>query len=147
MRQTLLVLFVLCIICGVFATDAKYRDGKRVNKEDIRRPSRGEAKNRGEQPDVQYFVKETVMENDIVVFSKSYCPYCKKAKSYLNDLGFDFFTYELDIENDGKEVHEVIKSITRQRTVPNIFINGRPIGGYDSISKLSREEIESLIQK
>ncbi|CEP13611.1 hypothetical protein [Parasitella parasitica] len=78
-------------------------------------------------------VEEIIKDNKVVVFSKSYCPFCKKAKQLLTGLGVDFFVLELDKESDGPAMQDYLKEKTGQRTVPNIFINQKHIGGCDDL--------------
>ncbi|TPX69224.1 hypothetical protein SpCBS45565_g02552 [Spizellomyces sp. 'palustris'] len=78
-------------------------------------------------------VENAIKENKVVVFSKSYCPYCKKAKKLLDSLGVKYALFELDERPDGQAIQEYLKEKTGQRTVPNIFINGQHIGGCDDL--------------
>ncbi|KAH0929538.1 hypothetical protein HID58_015265 [Brassica napus] len=66
--------------------------------------------------------KEIVSSNAVVVFSKSYCPYCVKVKDLLKKLGAKFIAVELDKESDGAQVQSALAEWTGQRTVPNVFI-------------------------
>lgn len=43
------------------------------------------------------------------------------------------------------QIQAALKDKTGQRTVPNIFINGKHIGGYDSVSSLSDQELNNLL--
>ncbi|KAJ6795695.1 putative glutaredoxin-C6 [Iris pallida] len=77
--------------------------------------------------------KEIVSSNPVVVFSKSYCPYCVRVKQLLTQLGATFKAIELDAESDGSETQAALAQWTGQRTVPNVFIGGNHIGGCDSV--------------
>ncbi len=68
-----------------------------------------------------------------MVFSKSYCPYCKAAKSTLDKHEPSDEHLELDQEDDGTEIQNALYEITGQRTVPNIFINKQHIGGNSEL--------------
>jgi glutaredoxin 3 len=68
-----------------------------------------------------------------MVFSKSYCPYCKMTKTTLTEMGALFKAYELDLEGDGKDVQKLLAEMTGQKSVPNIFIGGQHIGGNDKL--------------
>ncbi|CAN8233158.1 unnamed protein product [Cochlearia groenlandica] len=80
--------------------------------------------------------KEIVSKNAVVVFSKTYCPYCVKIKNLLQQLGANFKLIELDNESDGSQVQSALAEWTGQRTVPNVFIGGKHIGGCDSAMNL-----------
>lgn len=74
------------------------------------------------------------MNNNIEVYSKEWCPYCLKAKSLLKSKGLDYSI--LDVTSDRKLEGEMIER-SHRRTVPQIFINGNSIGGYDDLSQLN----------
>ncbi|KAI0285394.1 hypothetical protein BGY98DRAFT_945695, partial [Russula aff. rugulosa BPL654] len=68
---------------------------------------------------------KAVADNIVVVFSKTWCPYSKKAKALLKDKYSDAQTaiFELDEREDGAELQNYLQEKTGQRTVPNIFIS------------------------
>lgn len=72
-----------------------------------------------------------VKDNAVVVFSKSYCPYCQKVKQLLTKLGAKQTVIELDVESDGNDIQKALAGWTGQRTVPSVFIGGKHIGGCD----------------
>eukprot|EP00270_Netrium_digitus_P004833 TRINITY_DN1621_c0_g1_i1.p1 TRINITY_DN1621_c0_g1~~TRINITY_DN1621_c0_g1_i1.p1 ORF type:complete len:103 (+),score=22.04 TRINITY_DN1621_c0_g1_i1:120-428(+) len=76
-------------------------------------------------------VQALVEENPLMVFSKSYCPYCARVKKLLKSLGAKMKVIELDTEEDGNSLQSALASWTGQRTVPNVFIDGKQIGGCD----------------
>ncbi|GAA0164010.1 hypothetical protein Leryth_020907 [Lithospermum erythrorhizon] len=75
--------------------------------------------------------KELVSSNPVVVFSKSYCPFCVDVKKLLDQLQASYKAVELDSQSDGSEIQSALASFTGQRTVPNVFIGGKHIGGCD----------------
>ena len=81
----------------------------------------------------------------IEIYSKSYCPYCKRAKATLTSLGVAFEEYEIThSEKLTKEMHE--RSL--RNTVPQIFINDQHIGGSDDFHEaLNRGQLQHLIGK
>ncbi|KAL4877209.1 thioredoxin-like protein [Aspergillus karnatakaensis] len=75
----------------------------------------------------------------IIIFSKSYCPYSKKAKRILMDEYSIIPTphvVELDQHPLGARLQALLGDNTGRRTVPNILVNGRSIGGGDDIAGL-----------
>lgn len=72
----------------------------------------------------------------VVVYSKVPCPYCVRAKSFLEEKGIDFDSIDL---TDKPEEIERIKNETGWRTVPIIMINGKLIGGYTDLKALDEE--------
>ncbi|CAM8959250.1 unnamed protein product [Rhodiola kirilowii] len=83
--------------------------------------------------------KDLVSSNSVVVFSKSYCPYCVRVKKLLAELGATFKAVELDNESDGSEIQAALAEWTKQRTVPNVFIGGKHIGGCDDTVGLNSQ--------
>ncbi|CAM5154277.1 unnamed protein product [Natator depressus] len=76
-------------------------------------------------------VRTLISSHRVAVFSKSYCPYCNKVKELFHSMGVDFYALELDLTDDGPNIQQVLVEVTSQRTVPNVFVNGTHIGGYD----------------
>merc|ERR1712045_531229 len=71
--------------------------------------------------------------NKVVVYSKTYCPYCTKTKDLLKSLGVDFKLIELDTVDNGSTIQAYLAEKTGQRTVPNIFIGGAHQGGNSDL--------------
>jgi glutaredoxin len=99
-------------------------------------------------------------QGPIIVFSKSYCPYSKKAKvshptiippksnstNPEQHILLDLYTIspapyivELDQEPHGQALQDALQRATGRRTVPNVLINGKSIGGGDEIQALHEE--------
>jgi len=100
---------------------------------------------------IQQTVEKAIAENKIVIFSKSYCPFCQKAKTLLNSdfahLKAQIYVKELDLDDDGPEVQKYLKEKTGQSTVPNIFINKKHVGGSDDLASLkSRDKLAGLVE-
>ncbi|KAI3446636.1 hypothetical protein Pfo_003301 [Paulownia fortunei] len=77
------------------------------------------------------FVKKTISSHSIVIFSKSYCPYCRRAKAVFKELKQMPYVVELDERDDGGNIQDALSEIVGRRTVPQVFINGKHIGGSD----------------
>ncbi|XP_039014034.1 glutaredoxin-like [Hibiscus syriacus] len=78
-------------------------------------------------------VKHIVSSTPVVVFSKTYCGYCKRVKQLLTQLGASYKIIELDEESDGGEMQAALVEWTGQRTVPNVFIGDAHIADCDSV--------------
>ena len=64
------------------------------------------------------WVEAQIKSNKVVVFSKTYCPYCKMAKESLSQAGLkDYLIIELDTRDDGDEIQDILKGITGARSV------------------------------
>lgn len=83
-------------------------------------------------------VEAKVSASPVVVYSKSYCPYCAKTKALLGKLDVAFEVIELDQIADGEEQQDALKEITGQSTVPNTFIGGKSVGGNSDVQKLHK---------
>nr|ACL28161.1 hypothetical protein [Dunaliella viridis] len=82
-------------------------------------------------PAAKQFVQQAIAEHKCVVFSKTHCPFCAKAKSALKQFTSQFTVIELDARPDGDEIQDVLKEMTGGRSVPRVFIGGKFIGGGD----------------
>lgn len=76
-------------------------------------------------------VKELIAGNKVMVFSKSYCPFCKKAKTALNQFTSHYGVLELDSDSEGDAIQDIMLTMTGGRSVPRVFIDGKFIGGGD----------------
>ncbi|KAI0305058.1 thioredoxin-like protein [Russula brevipes] len=87
-------------------------------------------------------VNQTVADNRVVIFSKSYCPYCTSAKDLFSAKFPDvpIKVLELDLRDDGPEIQKYLLQLTEQRSVPNIFINQKHIGGNDNLQALHKKD-------
>ncbi|KAI8388426.1 putative glutaredoxin [Radiomyces spectabilis] len=83
-------------------------------------------------------VDTAISRNKVMVFSKSYCPYCEDAKDLLSDLKVPFEVMELDERSDGDALQKALFQKTGQWTVPNIFIDEQHIGGCDDLESMHR---------
>jgi len=69
----------------------------------------------------------------VVLYTKDYCRFCAQAKELLNSKGAEFI--EIDVTRDVDLQAEMIERAGR-RTVPQIFIDGRHVGGFDDLAAL-----------
>jgi len=79
-------------------------------------------------------MNQKIAEKPVFVISKSYCPFCVKAKQVLKKYNIPADKIEIiDIENDPNcnEIQDYMKQLTGGRSVPRVFIGGKCIGGGD----------------
>ncbi|XP_065333470.1 glutaredoxin-2, mitochondrial-like isoform X2 [Cloeon dipterum] len=74
-------------------------------------------------------VREMIAKDDVVIFSKSYCPYCDMAKKVFDNMVVRYTVIELDKRSDGDQYQDVLKEMTGERSVPRVFVKGKCIGG------------------
>ncbi|CAG0878856.1 unnamed protein product [Darwinula stevensoni] len=100
-----------------------------------------------EKQDVGLTVQNYIKDNSVVVFSKSFCPFCHEVKSIFQTLGVNFHALELDLIEDGDAIQRHLLQLTGLRTVPNIFIKQKHIGGADKLKELQRAgRLKQIIQ-
>jgi len=68
--------------------------------------------------------------NDIDIYTKTYCPFCKRAKALLDAKGVSY--RELEVSTD-QALQQQMRERSGRRTVPQVFINNRHIGGSDDL--------------
>ena len=74
----------------------------------------------------------------ITMFHTSTCPYCERAEALLQREGLADRLHKINIEQDQAQRAEMLTRSGR-RTVPQIFIGERHIGGYDDLVALQRQ--------
>ena len=80
----------------------------------------------------------------VTVYLSDWCPYCERARGLLTQKNVDF--REINVEGDPKLREEMIARSNR-RTVPQIFIGDKHVGGCDDLFELDRSgELDRLIQ-
>ena len=80
----------------------------------------------------------------IVMYVTGWCPYCQRVRGLLAKKGLEFT--EIDVDEDGKLRQEMIARSGR-RTVPQIFIGDKHVGGCDDLFSLDGSgELDRLIQ-
>ncbi len=81
--------------------------------------------------------------SEIVIYAKDGCPYCDMAKRLLASKGQRWT--EIDVETDAARRREMVER-SGQRTVPQIFIGGRHVGGFDELKALEDSgELDALL--
>ena len=70
----------------------------------------------------------------VLMYSMEWCPYCAKAKALMGAKGIEYD--EVDVTHDDAKAMEMIER-TGQRGVPQFFIDGQWIGGYDSLAYMN----------
>ena len=76
-------------------------------------------------------IQSAVDASNVMVFSKSWCPFCMKTKALFESLDVPYSAMELDELDDGAAIQEELLKMTDQRTVPSVWIGGKHLGGND----------------
>lgn len=87
---------------------------------------------------IKYANREKV-KPDIEIYSSAHCPYCEKAKRLLQQKEVTYKEVRLDLEEPHVRV-EMLNRTGGHRTVPQIFINGHWVGGYDNLWQLEQSK-------
>ena len=94
----------------------------------------------GDKNDIALEVLKLTEQNKVMIFSKSYCCYCTKAKLLLDYQDVKYKAIELNELPHGKDIQEYLTSQTGQRTVPYVFVNGKLLGGCDTLTAAIRDK-------
>ena len=75
------------------------------------------------------------MAAHVKIYTRKWCGYCTAAINLLDEKGIDY--EHVDCSGDPETRKWLVKA-TGRSTVPQIFIDGKPIGGYDDLRALDR---------
>jgi len=70
----------------------------------------------------------------VVVYSGPFCPFCTKAKALLDRKGVAYDEYK--VREDEAKLQEMLEKSNGKKTIPQIFIDDRHIGGCDDLYAL-----------
>ena len=73
--------------------------------------------------------------DQVAIFTRDGCQFCARAKTLLTDLGYDYAEIPLPHTRRSR----IVGAVTGQQSVPQVFINGRHIGGLEALERWSRK--------
>jgi glutaredoxin 3 len=83
-------------------------------------------------------------QNKVVMYSTGFCGYCVRARSLLDRKGAK--VTEIKVDENPEDRATMLKRSGGQRTVPQIFIGERHVGGYEELAALDRSgELDRLL--
>ena len=83
------------------------------------------------------------MSASVLIYLTEWCPFCQRAKALLKKKNVNFTEVDVD---DRPELRSWLVSSSGQRTVPQVFINGQPVGGYTDLEKIDRQgKLDALL--
>lgn len=86
------------------------------------------------------------MEPNIEIYTWTWCPFCIRAKALLEKKGVNFTEYCIDGDEEARE--KMTQRANGRRSLPQIFINNRHIGGCDDIHALEAQgKLDVLLQE
>jgi glutaredoxin 3 len=100
-------------------------------------------------------IEDFIASSPVAMYSFTTCPFCRKAKDFLDDQNIAYTTIELDLleGNQGNEIRAELGKLTKRTSVPSIFIGGVYIGGCNDgnpgLLPLARDEerFNSMLKK
>ncbi|KAK9365007.1 thioredoxin-like protein [Lipomyces kononenkoae] len=96
-------------------------------------------------------IRSLLIESPVVIFSKTYCPHSRFVKSLLSDqykMVPPPIIKELDIDVHEHEIQDALLDISGRRTVPNVFVGGKSLGGGDEMRLLhSQDQLMDVFKK
>jgi glutaredoxin 3 len=83
---------------------------------------------------------------DVVLYSAAWCGYCDRARKLLEHKGVSF--REVKVDEDMAERQAMITRSGGRRTVPQIFVGERHVGGFDDLYALEKSgELDTLLSR
>ncbi|KAF2855889.1 thioredoxin-like protein [Plenodomus tracheiphilus IPT5] len=101
-----------------------------------------------EDHEVEMELNAILKKSPIIIFSKSYCPHSRDAKHILLEkykIVPEPYVVELDINPLGQQLQALLAKSTGRKTVPNILLMGKSIGGGDDMIHL--DETDQLVTR
>lgn len=84
--------------------------------------------------------------SEVILYTKSYCPFSKDCKKFLEDKGVNYD--EKVIDNDSILEQEMMNKSGNRTDTPQVFINGHHIGSFDDIKVLdSQGKLDEMLNK
>lgn len=99
-------------------------------------------------------LKQLINSNKVFIAHKTYCPYCHSTLSLIREKideqiikKDDVYLLELDTMEDGDDWQDALQELSGQRTVPNVYINAKHIGGNSDLQSLNKSgKLDSLLK-
>ncbi|RWA06639.1 hypothetical protein EKO27_g8461 [Xylaria grammica] len=143
-------------VVGVGSSAGGQKKGKyRISKQDAEDKKENEDEDEkeddqeaDEDSEVEVALHQILGRSPVVIFSKTYCPYSKKAKGILLEkyiIEPAPYVVELNEHPLGSKLQALLAEKTGRKTVPNIMIHGKSVGGGDEIAGLDTRK--TLIDK
>jgi len=81
--------------------------------------------------------------NKVEIYSTKYCPYCTRARMLLDSKGIDYIEFRVDRDVD---LRLEMEERSRRKSVPQIFVGDRHIGGFDELARLEiGDELDGIL--
>lgn len=90
---------------------------------------------------VAQYTDSLISNHRVVIFSKSYCPHCRAAKATLAEHEAAAKIIELDLVENGDMIQQYLASLSGQRTVPQIYVRSKFIGGNSDLQAIKAQPL------
>lgn len=91
------------------------------------------------------FLQHMLSQYAVVLISATYCTFCARLKSLLMNEKIEFVALEINVLPNGRRVFESVVQRTQCHTVPQLFVKGEYVGGYDDlVARHYRGELDTL---
>lgn len=82
--------------------------------------------------------------NEVMMYTRTQCSFCDRAKQLLDAIGVTY--QEINLDDNKERVTEMIQKSEGRRSVPQIFINGQSVGGFDDLAALQQSgQLKTLL--
>ncbi|GMH39206.1 hypothetical protein BSKO_07104 [Bryopsis sp. KO-2023] len=93
-------------------------------------------------------IETKIAENKVVVYGKSWCGFSQDVEILLRGLEVDYQSIELDNIPEGMDLQDALYDLTGIRTVPQVFVGGKFIGGCDeTVSAYKTGELKTMFEE
>lgn len=90
-----------------------------------------------------YAVNQKIMNKKVIIYSTNTCPFCVRAKELLKARQIQYDEIRID---ENPEQRQIMEKLSGRRTVPQIFIGTKHVGGFDDLKALSdRGELDQWL--
>jgi glutaredoxin-like protein len=84
---------------------------------------------------LNYINPKAKKPDQVAIFTREGCPFCARAKQLLKELGYQYGEVPLNHSNRSR----IVGGITGRGTVPQVFINGKLIGGLEELERWTKK--------
>ena len=93
------------------------------------------------------FLDSMLKRNIVVLLSATYCTFCTRLKALFIERKIRFVSLEVDIIPNGRALFQEVQARTSVHTVPQVFVRGKFIGGFDEVMEMAREGNNNKLEK
>jgi len=97
--------------------------------------------------DLTAMIQEKNAENSVIVYSRSWCPFCADVRQLFQSYKVNAKFVDLDDIVEGDDIQNALLNMTGFGTVPQVFIGGKFVGGCDDTYSLHQQgKLKSLLE-